>query len=406
MKKVELLAPAGDLSKLKMAILYGADAVYIGGREFSLRTASQNFSPGEMQEGLSFAHERGKKVYVALNIVPKNADLEGIKTYVKELYNLGADGVIVSDLGAFSIVRRTVPDMPVHISTQANTSNFESALMWHSMGAKRIVLARELTLSEIGEIREKLPMECELEAFVHGAMCVSYSGRCLLSNYLANRDSNRGECAQPCRWKYYLMEEKRPGQFMPVFENDTGTFIFNSKDLCMIEHIPKLIKNGVSSFKIEGRVKSEYYVATVVKAYREAIDAYYEKGRDYKFEQKWLDEVGKVSHREYSTGFYLGKPEQIYGYSSYIRNYDIVGIVLSYDEQEKTAVIEQRNRFVKGDTVEFLPPEGDFFEQRIDFIMHEGEETDTAPHPQMIVKIPADRPVVKDTIVRRANKLK
>lgn len=396
---LELLAPAGNLSKLKTAIIYGADAVYIGGEEFSLRTAADNFTYEEMKEGITFAHERGKKVYVAVNIVPRSCELERIAAYAKKLYEMEADGVIVSDLGAFSVIKKAAPDLPIHISTQANNTNYESAAMWHNMGATRIVLARELSLEEIKTVRENLPEDCEIEVFVHGAMCVSYSGRCLLSNYLTNRDSNKGECAQPCRWKYYLMEEKRPGEYFPVFENDKGTFIFNSKDLCMIEHIKELDEAGVKSLKIEGRVKSEYYVSTVVKAYRQAIDDYY-AGKE--FSEKLKDEVLKVSHREYSKGFYFGNPEQIYTYGSYVRNYDIVGVVLSYDEETKMATIEQRNRFFRGDTVEFMPPKGDFVSCKVEKIVtEEGVEVDSAPHPQQILKIPVSTPLVKDTIMRK-----
>lgn len=396
---LELLAPAGNLSKLKTAIIFGADAVYIGGEEFSLRTAADNFTYEEMKEGIEFAHARGKKVYVAVNIVPRSDELERISVYAKKLYEMQADGVIVSDLGAFSVIKKAAPLLPIHISTQANNTNYESANMWHIMGATRIVLARELSLEEIKTVRDNLPPECEIEVFVHGAMCVSYSGRCLLSNYLTNRDSNKGECAQPCRWKYYLMEEKRPGEYMPVFENDKGTFIFNSKDLCMIEHIKELDKAGVKSLKIEGRVKSEYYVSTVVKAYRKAIDDYY-AGKE--FDQNLFDEVRKVSHREYSKGFYFGNPEQIYTYGSYVRNYDIVGVVLSYDEDTKMATIEQRNRFFKGDEVEFMPPTGDYISGKIAKILTEdGDEVESAPHPQQVLKIPVDVPLEKDTIMRK-----
>ena len=403
MDKVELLAPAGSLDKLKMAIKYGADAVYIGGEEFSLRAAAENFTIENIKEGLDFAHERGKKVYVALNIIPRNGDLPVIAEYAKKLYNLGADAVIVSDLGAFSIIRETVPELPIHVSTQANNVNYQSCNMWYKMGASRIVLAREVYMDEIKAIRENLPEECEIEAFVHGAMCMSYSGRCLLSNFLTNRESNRGECAQPCRWKYYLMEEKRPGQYMPIMEDESGTFIFNSKDLCMIKHIPALIESGVKSFKIEGRVKSEYYVSTVVKAYRDAIDAYYRDPENYKFDNRWFEELKKVSHREYSEGFYFGKPEQIYTYGSYVRNYDIVGMVMDFDETTGIATIQQRNRFYKGDTVEFLPPVGDFFEHTVDYLKNaEGEDIDVAPHPQMTLKMKLLRPVERDTIVRKA----
>ena len=397
---LELLAPAGSLVKLKTAILFGADAVYVGGEEFSLRTAAENFTNGELKEGIAFAHERGKRVYVAVNIAPRNSETERLKEYAKFLEGAGADGVIVSDMGAFSVIKSCAPRLNIHISTQANVTNYESAMMWHSLGATRIVLARELSLNEIKEIREKLPADCELEAFVHGAMCVSYSGRCLLSNYLANRDSNRGECAQPCRWKYYLMEEKRPGEYMPVFENDKGTFIFNSKDLCMIRHIAELSECGIHSLKIEGRVKSDFYVATVVKAYRQAIDDYY-AGRG--FDEKLLDEVCKVSHREYSEGFYYGKPEQIYTYSSYVRTCELVGIVRDYDKKSGIATIEQRNRFFAGDTVEFVPPVGDYKEFKIESMTDEnGGDIKVAPHPQMIVKIPVDFELEKDTYMRKA----
>ena len=397
---LELLAPAGSLIKLKTAILFGADAVYVGGEEFSLRTAAENFTNAELREGIEFAHARGKKVYAAVNIAPRNSETERIAEYAKFLEEAGADGVIVSDLGAFSVIKRYAPRLKLHVSTQANTTNFESALAWHSLGASRIVLARELSLAEIKEIREKLPSECEIEAFVHGAMCVSYSGRCLLSNYLANRDSNRGECAQPCRWKYYLMEEKRPGEYMPVFENDKGTFIFNSKDLCMIRHIAELEGCGVHSLKIEGRVKSDFYVATVVKAYRQAIDDYY-AGKE--FDEKLLEEVCKVSHREYSEGFYFGKPEQIYTYSSYVRQCELIGIVKDYDRESGIATIEQRNRFFAGDTVEFMPPKGMYKEFKIESMTDaDGVCIKSAPHPQMTVKIPVDFELEKDTFMRKA----
>jgi putative protease len=403
MDKVELLAPAGSLDKLKMAIKYGADAVYIGGEAFSLRAAAENFTDERIREGIKFAHKKGKRIYVAVNIIPKNDDLDIIYQYAKKLYDMEADAVIVSDLGAFHVIREAAPGLPVHISTQANNVNYKSCEVWHKMGASRIVLARELHINEIKEIRDKLPSECELEAFVHGAMCVSYSGRCLLSNYLTNRDSNRGECAQPCRWKYYLMEEMRPNQYMPVFENENGTFIFNSKDLCMIAHIPELIESGIKSLKIEGRVKSEYYVATVVKAYREAIDSYYENGAGYRFDKRWLDEINKVSHREYSEGFYFGNPEQIYTYGSYVRDYDIIGMVLSYDSDSGMATIEQRNRFYKGDSIEFLPPAGKFYSQIVEYMENSGgEEIQVAPHPQMILRMKVSRPVRPDTIVRKA----
>lgn len=396
---LELLAPAGSLSKLKTAILFGADAVYVGGEDFSLRAAADNFTRPELCEGIKFAHNRNKKVYVAVNIVVRSNELEKIEEFSRFLYDSGADGVIVSDPGAFSIIKKAAPKLPIHVSTQANITNFESARIWYAMGASRVVLARELSFEEIAQIRENLPKECEIETFVHGAMCVSYSGRCLLSNYMANRDSNRGECAQPCRWKYYLMEEKRPGQYMPVYENDRGSFIFNSKDLCMIRHIDKLSSAGVKSLKIEGRVKSDYYVATIVRAYRRAIDDFY-AGKP--FDEELLKEVSKVSHREYSEGFYFSQPEQIYTYGSYIRSCELIGTVKEYDEKNGVAVIEQRNRFYKGDEIEFLPPSGEYIKFRIeDMEDAEGNKIYVAPHPQMTVKIKVPVKLPPQTIVRK-----
>lgn len=404
MNKPEILAPAGNLEKLKMAVIYGADAVYLGGEEFGLRAYADNFTMDEMKEGIEFAHSRGRKVYVTLNIIPHNEDLVGMPDYVREINNFGVDGVIVSDLGIFDIVKEVAPNLEIHISTQANNTNYRSANMWMKLGAKRIILARELSLNEIKEIREKLPKEVELEAFVHGAMCISYSGRCLLSNYMAERDSNRGQCAHPCRWKYYLMEEKRPGEYMPIYENDRGTFIYNSKDLCMIQHIPELMECGLSSLKIEGRIKSSYYAATVVKAYRQAIDSYFNNPKEYKFNSVWLEEIEKASHREFTTGFYFNKPkgtEQIYDNSSYIREYSFVGMVLDYDRETKIATIEQRNRMFVGDEIEVVSP-NDYFTQEIKAMTdEEGTEIDVAPHPQMIVKMAMDREVEPYTILRK-----
>ncbi|MBZ4644862.1 MAG: family peptidase [Petroclostridium sp.] len=406
MKKPELLAPAGNLEKLKMAVIYGADAVYLGGEEFGLRAAADNFNTEEMKEGVEFAHSRGKKVYVTANIIPHNEDLQGLPEYIREVSEIGVDALIVSDLGVFAIAKEVAPDLEIHISTQANNTNWKSAEFWHKLGAKRIILARELSLQEIKEIREKVPADVELECFVHGAMCISYSGRCLLSNYMANRDANRGACAHPCRWKYYLMEEKRPGEYMPVVENERGTFIYNSKDLCMIGHIPELLKSGISSLKIEGRVKSAYYVATVVKAYRQAIDAYMDNPGKYVFDPALLDELKKVSHREYTTGFYFGKPsgkEQIYHTSSYIREYDIVGLVKEYDPVTGIAIIEQKNRFFVGDEVEVVQPDKPFFFTQIieEMRNEEGQAINVAPHPQMVLKIPMKVPVVPYSMLRK-----
>ena len=307
MEKIELLAPAGDLEKLKMAIMYGADAVYLGGEAFGLRTASKNFTMEEIKEGVEFAHSRNKKIYVTMNIIPHNEDLQGLEDYVLELYNNNIDGVIVSDPGIFSIIRKTTPELPIHLSTQASVTNYETIMFWYELGIRRIVLARELSLKEIEEIIERVPKDLEIEVFIHGAMCISYSGRCLLSNYMTGRDANMGDCAQACRWKYRLVEEKRPGEYFPVFEDEKGTFIMNSKDLCMLEHIDKLINAGIKSFKIEGRVKSSYYVATVIRSYRMAIDEYYRDPENYKFNESLLDEIKKVSHRDFTTGFYFRK---------------------------------------------------------------------------------------------------
>ena len=405
MKKPELLAPAGNLEKLKKAFLFGADAVYIGGEEFSLRVAAENFSIEDMKEGIAFAHARGGKVCLTANIIPHNEDIEAYREYLMEVKDLGLDGVILSDLGMFQITREFAPELEIHVSTQANNVNYESAKMWHQLGAKRVILAREMSLDEIKEIRTKIPEDLELEAFVHGAMCISYSGRCLLSNYMAGRDSNQGNCAHPCRWKYHLMEEQRPGEYMPVFENERGTFIYNSKDLCMIEHMDKLIESGLSSFKIEGRVKSEYYVATIVQAYRKAIDAYFEDPEHYTVDPAWLEEIKKVSHRDYTTGFYFGKPgasEQNYATSSYIRDYEMVGIVVGYNPETKLAEVIQKNRFFKGGTVEFVRPVGKFFSQTVTELYDDnGVPLEVANRPQSKVFVKTEEPVEIDTFLRQ-----
>ncbi len=405
MKKPELLAPAGSLEKLKTAFIYGADAVYIGGEEFSLRVAAENFTMEEMAEGVKYAHDRGKKVYLTANIIPHNVDIDEYAEFIKSAYETGVDAVLVSDLGMFAITKEICPDLEIHISTQANNVNYKSACMWHEMGAKRVVVAREMSFEEIAEIRERTPDTLELEAFVHGAMCISYSGRCLLSNYITNRDSNQGACSHPCRWNYYLMEEKRPGEYMPVFENERGTFIYNSKDLCMIEHIEDLIKSGIDSLKIEGRVKTEYYLATVVKAYRDAIDTYFADPENFKFDPKWIEELKKVSHRDYTTGFYYGKPggnEQNYETSSYIRDYELIGIVKEYDKEKKLLSVVQKNRFFKGAEVEFLRPQGDFVKHKIEYMEDaEGNEIEVANRPQSIAKIRIDEEIEPESMMRQ-----
>jgi len=403
--KIELLAPAGDLEKLKMAINYGADAVYLGGEGFGLRKASKNFSIEEIEEGINYAHERGKRVYITLNIIPHDRDMEGLEDYVKQLYEIKADAVIVADPGMFAVVSRTVPDLDIHISTQASVTNYETMMFWYQLGVRRIVPARELSFAELEDLRSKLPADMEIETFVHGAMCISYSGRCLISNYMTGRDANLGDCAQPCRYKYALVEEKRPGQYFPIFEDEGGTFLMNSKDLCMIEHIPELIKTGIKSFKIEGRVKSSYYVATVIRSYRMAIDQYYKDPENYVFDEKYLDEIKKVSHRDFTTGFYFGKPTeeaQVYTTSSYIRGFDFVGLILDFDKDSNIATVEQRNRMFLGEKIEVFGPNKEHFTQLIEKMWNEeGEEIDVAPHPQQIVKILMEKPVSSMDMIRK-----
>ena len=405
MIKPELLAPAGNLEKLKMAIMYGADAVYIGGQEYSLRALADNFTIEDMKEGIEFAHSKGKKVYITANIIPHNNDIEGIEEYLKQISEMNADAVIVSDLGVIELVKEIIPEMEIHISTQANNVNWRTTKFWHKLGAKRVVLARELSLKEIREIRGKVSEDLELELFIHGAMCISYSGRCLLSNYMTGRDSNLGMCAHPCRWKYYLMEEKRPGEYLPVYENERGTFIFNSKDLCMLKYIPELLDSGVYSFKIEGRMKSSYYVATVVKAYRQAIDEYLNNPETYTFKEEWLEEISKASHKEYTTGFYFGKPgseEHRYDSSAYIREYDFVGLVVDYDEETQSAIVQQRNKIFIGDEFEVVPPKGAYFNQKIEWLKNsKGEDIESAPHAQMLINIPMSKPIEPYSMLRR-----
>jgi len=386
MNKPEILAPAGNLEKLKTAIMFGADAVYLGGSKLNLRAFADNFTDDELKEGIEFAHARGKKVYVTLNVFPHNSDLEGLEEYLIKLYNLHVDAIIVSDPGIIMTAREVVPNLELHLSTQANNVNWKAATFWYKQGVKRIVLARELSLEEVKELRENIPADCDIEAFVHGAMCMSYSGRCLLSNYMTGRDSNRGACAQPCRYKYFLTEEKRPGEYFPVFEDEKGTYIFNSKDMCMIEHVPELVKAGITSFKIEGRMKSAYYVAAVVKSYRQAVDSYFENPDEYKFNKQWLDNVLKVSHRNYYTGFYFkDKNSQIHENSSYVRDYDIVGVVRAFDKNTNIATIEQRNKLFEGDKVEVLTPVGNNFEVELKDLKDEnGGKIESTPVAQMI----------------------
>lgn len=392
MNKPEILAPAGNLDKLKIAINFGADAVYLGGTKLNLRAFANNFTNEQLKEGLEYAHARGKKVYVTLNVFPHNEDLEGLEEYLKELYEMGVDAVIVSDPGIIMTAKEVVPELELHLSTQANTVNWRTCLYWHKQGIKRIVLARELSIEEVREIREKLPESCEIEAFVHGAMCMSYSGRCLLSNYIVGRDSNRGQCAQPCRYKYHLMEEKRKEEFFPVIEDDRGTYIMNSKDMCLIEHMPELVEAGINSLKIEGRMKSVFYVASVVKAYREALDTYLKNPKEYEFNPKWMEYLMMPSHRTYYTGFYFGEEnKQVYTSSAYEKKYDVIGIVRNYDKEKGILTIEQRNKAFDGDKVEILRIKGDNTEVILKNMRNEkGERIESAPHPRMLFNVEVD----------------
>jgi len=403
-KNIELLAPAGNYDKLKIALIYGADAVYIGGEAYGLRAGAANFTEDEMRKGLALTHSMGKKLFVTMNIIARNEDLDGMAQYASELEKLGVDGVIVSDLGVFQLVKECAPKLEIHISTQANNLNWRTCKAWYEQGAKRINIARELSLKEITEIRENVPAELELEAFVHGAMCISFSGRCLLSDYMINRQSNRGECAQPCRWNYSLQEEKRPGEYMPVFENERGTYIFNSKDLCMIESIPEIVNAGIASMKIEGRMKSEYYIAIVVRAYRKAIDSYLADPEKYVFKEEWLSELETVSHRQYSTGFYqIGdRGQQIYSTSSYFRSKDYIGLVLYCNQETGEAIIMQKNNFGVGDIIEVVTPGDLMFQQVLTSMEDEkGNIIERAPHAMMLVKLTLDYPVPENSILRR-----
>ena len=403
MKKPELLAPAGNMEKLKMALLYGADAVYLGGKAFGLRAFGGNFTNEELQEAVDFAHKLGKKIYVTVNIFPHNSDIAKLPVYLTFLNEIKVDAILVADLGVFTLAKEYAPDVELHISTQANNTNWAAVNAWGELGASRVVLAREMSLEEIKEIREKCSVE--LEMFVHGAMCISYSGRCLMSNYLTGRDANRGSCAQPCRWNYALVEEKRPGQYFPVLEDERGTYIFNSKDMCLLPYLPDVIASGVDSLKIEGRMKSVHYAASVVKAYREAIDSYFAAPEQFEVKKEWVEELDKVSHRAYTTGFYYGRPtekDQIYGTSSYTQTSDFVGLVLDYDEKTGFATVEQRNNMKVGQEIEIFQPHLAGYRQILQEMYNdEGEAIQVAPHPQQIVKIRMDRPVEPYGILRR-----
>ncbi|NCB93652.1 MAG: U32 family peptidase [Clostridia bacterium] len=405
MRIPELLVPASSLEVLKIAVIFGADAVYIGGEAFGLRAKAKNFSKEEMAEGIQFAHARGVKVYVTANILAHNQDLAGVREYFEELREIGPDALIISDPGVFMIAKEVCPEIERHVSTQANNTNYGTYLFWHQQGAKRVVSARELSLKELQEIRREIPDDMEIETFIHGAMCISYSGRCLLSNFLTGRDSNQGACTHPCRWKYSIMEESRPGEYFPVFENERGTFIFNSKDLCMIEHIPDLIDAGIDSFKIEGRMKTALYVATVARTYRKAIDDYLRDPALYEQNMPWYQEqIANCTYRQFTTGFFYGKPTeeaQIYDNNTYIKGYTYLGIVGERDEQGSYC-ISQKNKFSVGETIEVMKPDGENIEVTVKGIRdEEGNPMESAPHPQQILYIDLGTPLDKYDILRR-----
>ncbi len=401
---VELLAPAGDPEKLRIAVKYGADAVYLAGSAFGLRAACGNFDDEALREGVAFAHSHGVKVYVTLNALPRNDEIRRLPPFIRLVADCGADAVIVSDLGVLELVKQHAPGLEIHISTQASAVNFAACRVYHGLGARRIILARELSLPEIADIRRSTPQELSLECFVHGAMCVSYSGRCLMSQYMTGRDANRGDCAQPCRWKYALMEEKRPGEYFPVYEDETGTFLYNARDLCLIGRLPELLRAGVTSLKIEGRAKSSYYLACVLKAYRQALDACLQNPEGYAVRPEWLNELYAVSHRPYCEGFLDGRPDggQIYENSSYVRDYDLCAVVEGYDEAQGLLICSQRNRFFRGDELELLTPRGPVTTLTADELYDgEGNAIAAAPHPTMRVLIPFDRPVEPDSMLRK-----
>lgn len=405
MRKPELLVPAGSLEVLKIAVIYGADAVYIGGEVFGLRAKAKNFSLSDMKEGIEFAHKHNVKVYVTANILAHNYDLDGVREYFEELKDVRPDALIISDPGIFTIAREVLPDMEIHISTQANNTNYGTYNFWYKLGAKRVVTARELSLQEIKDIRANIPDDMEIETFIHGAMCISYSGRCLLSNFMVGRDANRGECTHPCRWKYSLMEEKRPGEYFPVMENERGTYIFNSKDLCMIEHLPDLIEAGIDSFKIEGRMKTALYVATVARTYRKAIDDYLESPDKYKENMPWyLDQISDCTYRQFTTGFFYNKPSedaQIYTNNTYLKDYTFLGIVGDTDENGLYR-IEQKNKFSVGEEIEVMKPDGENILVTVKRIVNDdGEDMESCPHPLQSLHIDLGIKLERFDVLRR-----
>ncbi len=404
-KKPEILAPANSLEVLKTAVEYGADAVYIGGEMYGLRAKAKNFSAEDMKKGIEYAHGRGKKVYVTANITAHNRDLEGVRTYFHELKDIGPDALIISDPGVFSIAREVCPEIDIHISTQSNNVNYMTFRFWKDQGAVRVVTARELSLEEIGDIRDNIPEDLEIETFVHGAMCISYSGRCLLSNYFTGRDANLGACTHPCRWKYYIMEEKRPGEYLPVEENERGTYIFNSKDLCMIEHIPELVKAGIDSFKIEGRMKTALYVAVVSRTYRMALDDYFEDPEKYeKNISYYKEEIAKCTYRQFTTGFFFGPTShesQIYDHNTYVKGYVYLGMISCVDS-DGSGVFEQKNKFSVGDEVEIMKPSGENIRTKVLALRDEdGNEMESCPHPGQSITICTECTLEPFDIIRK-----
>lgn len=401
--KPELLIPASSLEVLKTAVIFGADAVYIGGEAFGLRAKAKNFSPEDMKAGIEFAHERDVRVYVTANILAHNNDLEGAREYFKELKELKPDALIISDPGMFMIAQEVCPEIEIHISTQANNTNYQTYKFWWQQGAKRVVSARELSLKEIKEIRNNIPEEMEIESFIHGAMCISYSGRCLLSNYFTGRDANQGACTHPCRWKYSVVEEKRPGEYLPVYENERGTYIFNSKDLCMIEYIPEIIDAGIDSLKIEGRMKTALYVACVARTYRKAIDDFFESEEKYRENMQWYrEEISKCTYRQFTTGFYFGKPDentQIYDNNTYVNDYVYLGIIDQIDERG-LARFEQRNKFCVGDNIEIMKPDGRNIKTKVLAMYNaEGEAVESCPHSKQTLYVElSEKPQIYDII--------
>ncbi len=413
MKRPELLVPASSLEVLKTAVIFGADAVYIGGEAFGLRAKAKNFSSEEMRQGIAFAHEHGVRVHVTANILAHNDDLEGAREYFYELKEMKPDALIIADPGMFTLAKEICPEIDIHVSTQANNTNYMTYLFWYKLGAKRVVSARELSLKEIREIRSKIPRNMEIESFIHGAMCISYSGRCLLSSYFTGRDANKGACTHPCRWKYAVVEEKRPGEYLPVYENERGTYIFNSKDLCMIEHIPEMIDAGIDSFKIEGRMKTALYVATVARTYRKAIDDYLESEEKYRANMEWYKaEISKCTYRQFTTGFYFGKPDentQIYDSNTYVNEYIYLGIAEETEECSKAdgsftgsrVRIEQKNKFCVEDKIEIMKPDGRNVEARVlSLTTKEGEQVESAPHPQQILYVQLSEVAEKYDLLR------